>query len=189
MLGHWLWWTRWNVTCDLELSSSLCHCVRHSSSLTSFKFKSKLKTRLFSSACSSVVFFSLYQPITSNACIHSECDRERESVCVCVCARERERESVFVCVMKWAFSCAFVSTGFSQDGVQWITYYYYINFIHSSGLQLVLCSSQPHGRGPISDATPFTRQPIAILCQPVAPVSMTYSSGGYRVGLAAISWT
>ena len=49
-------------------------------------FKSKLKTHLFSSAYWSVIFFSLYQPITSTACICSVvcvCDEMSVSICLC----------------------------------------------------------------------------------------------------------
>ena len=210
MLGLWLW-SRWNVACDLELSSSLCHRVRHRLHSLLINLSQNWKPRLFSSAYWSVVSLSLYQPITSSACICSVCvcerkregererEREKDSVCVChrVCVCVHERESVWerecVCAMGDEMSillCLCKRSGFSRDGVPQITHYYNISSILHRGLQLMLCSSQPHGGGPISDATPFTRQPVTILCKPVAPISMTYSSAGYRrVGLAAISWT
>ena len=51
---------------------------RHLSSLSSFIVLS-LNWKPISSACWSLVFFSLYQPITISTCICSVC------VCVCVC--------------------------------------------------------------------------------------------------------
>ena len=96
------------VMTELRLASesyiwnSLPLSVRHSSSLSSFK--SKLKTHHFSSASWSVIFFSLYQPITSNACIGS--------VCVCVSVRE----GVCVCVMKWAYPFLCKCSGLLWDG-------------------------------------------------------------------------
>ena len=75
-------------TSYLELSSS----VRRLSSLSSPK--SKLKTHLISAAYWSVIFFSLYQPITSNACICSV----RACVCVNVCVCHEI--SISLCVYK-----------------------------------------------------------------------------------------
>ena len=62
-------------------------------------FMSKLKTHLLSSAHWSVVFFSFYQPITSNACICSV------HVCVCVCVRA----CVCVCVCLCVCACGEMS--------------------------------------------------------------------------------
>ena len=109
--SHWLislWYAGHAIWDSLPLP------VRNSSPLSLFPplfLKPKLKTSLFSSGYWSVVFFSLYQPITSNACICSVCVLTRACVCVCMCVCERERECVCVCVcvMKWVHPYIFVS--------------------------------------------------------------------------------
>ena len=62
----------------------------------------KFQTDHFSSTYQSGIFFSLYQPITSNACICCVCACMpvcmHACVCMCMRASEWERESVCVCV-------------------------------------------------------------------------------------------
>ena len=71
---------------------------------------------LFSSSSYwSVVFFSMHQPITNNACICSGCGWG--------CVRGRENVCVSVCVMKWT-SLWNLCSGLLWDGASYIIYYY-----------------------------------------------------------------